>query len=141
MAIYITDTLRLDEAALSEQFTHASGPGGQHVNKVATAVQLRLDVARSGLPEDVKSRLYKLAGRRMTDAGELLLDARRSRSREKNREDALERLKTLILRAAEPPTPRRETRPTRASQRRRVDEKRQRGNLKRLRQERPGDEQ
>ncbi len=141
MAIYITDTLRLDEAALSEQFTHASGPGGQHVNKVATAVQLRLDVARSGLPDDVKSRLYKLAGRRMTDAGELLLDARRSRSREKNREDALERLKTLILRAAEPPTPRRETRPTRASQRRRVDDKRQRGNLKRLRQERPGDEQ
>lgn len=141
MAIYITDTLRLDEAALSEQFTHASGPGGQHVNKVATAVQLRLDVARSGLPEDVKSRLYKLAGRRMTDAGELLLDARRSRSREKNREDALERLKKLILRAAEPPTPRRETKPTRASQRRRVDEKRQRGTLKRLRQERPGDEQ
>ena len=140
MTIYLTDMLFLDEGALSEQFTHASGPGGQHVNKVATAVQLRLDVARSGLPEDVKSRLYRLAGKRLTDAGELLIDARRFRSREKNREDALERLKALILRAAEPPRPRKQTKPTRASQRRRMDDKRQRGNLKRLRQQDPRDE-
>jgi ribosome-associated protein len=140
MAIYLTDTLSLDEGALSEQFTHASGPGGQHVNKVATAVQLRLDLARSGLPEDVKSRLYKVAGRRMTDAGELLIEARRFRSREKNREDALERLKALILRAAEPPKPRTKTKPSRASKRRRMEDKRQRGSLKRLRQQDPRDE-
>jgi ribosome-associated protein len=109
--IEITPNIQIDESELTEDFVHASGPGGQNVNKVATAVQLRFDAAGSpSLPPDVKDRLNTLAGSRMTKEGVLIIDARRFRTREKNREDALNRLVDLIRRAAVPPRPRRPTR-------------------------------
>jgi len=133
--IPITQTISIDEREIQERFVLASGPGGQNVNKVATAVQLRFDVAGSpSLPEDVRARLIRLAGRRMTDEGVLIIDARRFRTQERNRQDARDRLFTLIRRAAEPPKPRKKTRPTLASRVRRLDSKRQRGETKRRRQ-------
>ena len=109
----------------------SSGPGGQNVNKVATAVQLRFDVARSpNLPEPVRQRLKRLAGRRLTGDGVLIIDARRFRTRERNRHDALERLIALVQKAAIAPRPRKATRPTAASKRRRLEGKLQRGALK-----------
>jgi ribosome-associated protein len=132
--ISITQTISIDEREIQERFVLASGPGGQNVNKVATAVQLRFDVAGSpSLPEEVRTRLTRLAGRRMTDEGVLLIDARRFRTQERNRQDARERLFTLIRRAAEPPKPRKKTRPTLASRARRLESKRQRGETKRRR--------
>ena len=132
--IRITNNISLDEDEIEEQFIRSSGPGGQKVNKVATAVQLRFDVTRSpNLPDPVRERLKRLAGRRLTSDGVLVIDARRYRTRERNRRDALERLVILVRRAAIAPTPRKATRPTAASRRRRTEEKQRRGALKRSR--------
>ncbi len=132
--LQITPTIALDEAEIALRFVRASGPGGQNVNKVATAVQLRFDVRHSqSLPAEVRERLLRLARNRINRAGVLVIDARRFRTQERNRQDALERLAALIRRAAERPRPRRKTRPSRASQRQRVAEKRRRGEKKRLR--------
>ena len=132
--IRITRTIAIDESEIKERFVRARGPGGQNINKVATAVQLRFDAARSPcLGDDVRERLVRLAGRRMTDAGLLIIEARRFRTRQRNRQDAMERLIRLVRRAAERPKPRRKTKPTFASKRRRLESKRQRGRTKHLR--------
>lgn len=135
--IQLTDRIAVPDSALSMSFVRSSGPGGQNVNKVATAVQLRLDLDRAGLPADVRSRLERLAGRRLTQDGEILIEAQRYRTQERNREDALARLAALLLRAETPPTPRVATRPTRAARKRRTDSKVRHGAKKRLRSQRP----
>ncbi len=130
--IRVTNDIALGEDEIVEQFIRSSGPGGQNVNKVATAVQLRFDVGRSpNLPDAVRERLMRLAGRRLTGDGVLIIDARRHRTREQNRRDALDRLVTLVRKAAIAPTPRKATRPTAASRRRRLEGKQRRGILKR----------
>jgi ribosome-associated protein len=135
--IRVTDTIAIDEAELVEQFVRASGPGGQNVNKVSSAVQLRFDVRGSpSLPNDVAIRLMKLAGSRLTNDGVIVIMAQRFRAQERNREDARERLFELIREAAVRPTPRVKTRPTRASKERRVDAKKRRSTVKTLRQSR-----
>jgi ribosome-associated protein len=132
--IRITDTIAIGEDELSERFVRAAGPGGQNVNKVATAVQLRFDVRRSpNLPDEVRTRLVRLAGRRLTRDGVLVIIAQRFRTQERNREDATERLVSLIRQAAVRPTPRRPTRPTKASRERRLTAKKRRAGVKSLR--------
>jgi ribosome-associated protein len=136
--IAITDSIALDEDELTESFIRASGPGGQNVNKVASAVQLRFDVRRSpSLPAAVRERAERLAGARLSQDGVLVITAQRFRSQERNREDALDRLVALLRRAATPPRPRRPTRPSAASRERRLSEKAHRAVLKRRRTEIP----
>ncbi len=123
--IHITPTITIDESEIQENFVRASGPGGQNVNKVATTVQLRFDVANSrSLPEEVRKRLISLAGNRITEDGILIIDARRFRTQGRNREDATDRLVELIRNAAQRPIIRRRTRPTLASKIRRLESKR-----------------
>ena len=138
----ITTRLAIDEGELEETFVRSSGPGGQNVNKVASAVQLRFDALHSpSLPSDVRQRLSKLAGSRITADGVLVIVARRFRTQERNRRDARERLAALILKAASPPKPRKATRPSADSKRRRLESKRRRSQQKKLRRdERSGDE-
>ncbi len=130
----VTARIRIPARELKEAFVLAPGPGGQKVNKVATAVQLRFDIARSpSLPEAVRERLLRLAGNRMNRSGEIVIEAHRHRTRERNRRDAVERLAALIRQAAEKPRIRIPTRPGPAARRRRLQEKRRRADLKRLR--------
>jgi ribosome-associated protein len=136
--IRITDTIELDERELSESFIRASGPGGQNVNKVSSAVQLRFDVWRSpSLDGGTKRRLAALAGSRLTKDGELVITAERFRERERNRADALARLVELIQRAAVVPKRRRKTRPTKAAKERRLASKAARSRLKQTRRGTP----
>jgi ribosome-associated protein len=133
--IQVTPDIQIHENEMTFDFIRASGPGGQNVNKVSTAVQLRFNARQSGgLAPDVYYRLKKLAGKRLTEDGVLIIQARRFRSQEKNRQDALDRLVALIREAAQKPKPRKKTRPTRASKERKLAAKQLRGRLKKTRQ-------
>jgi ribosome-associated protein len=136
--IRITHSISIRERELEEHFIRASGPGGQNVNKLASAVQLRFDVRRSpSLPDDVRARLERLAGRRLTREGVLVINAQRHRTQERNREDARDRLVDLIQRAAVAPVPRRATKPTAGARERRLESKKRRAAIKGLRQRKP----
>ena len=130
----VTPRISIDESELDERFIHASGPGGQNVNKVATAVQLRFDVHRSpSLPDDVRARLVTLAGRRLTKDGVLVIDGRQFRTQERNRDDVRERLFDLIRQATIVPAKRYKTRPPLSSKRKRLEGKTKRGAIKKAR--------
>jgi ribosome-associated protein len=132
--IEVTKDISIDEGEVELDFVRASGPGGQNVNKVSSSVQLRFDVKNSpSLPEEVRERLFHIAGNRMSGEGVLVIEARQFRTQEQNRKDALDRLAALIRRAAEKPRPRKRTRPTLASKQRRLETKRRKGEIKRLR--------
>ena len=131
--IQITPAFSIDERELQLDFVRASGPGGQNVNKVATAVQLRFDVTHSSLPEEAKTRLMQLAGKRMSSEGVLLIEAKRFRTQEQNREDALQRFTELVQKALIPPKPRRQTKPTALSKTKRLKAKKIKADTKRLR--------
>ena len=139
MSIRITPSLSIDENLLSETFTHASGPGGQNVNKVASAVILHFDARRAALPFDIHARLEALAGSRLTKDGAIVIRASQYRDQQRNREDARERLVDLIRRAAAVPKKRRATKPTRASKEKRLENKKVHARLKKLRSKRFGD--
>jgi ribosome-associated protein len=136
----VTPTLTIPDEAIDERFVRASGPGGQNVNKVATAVQLRFDPARAGLSDDVRDRLRAHAGSRVTDEGVLVIDARSHRTQSQNRDEARERLADLIRRALVRPKRRHKTKPSRAAQQRRVEVKKRRGETKHARRRYMGDE-
>jgi ribosome-associated protein len=131
--ICITDSIVIEERELDERFVRASGPGGQNVNKVSTAVELRFDVHASSLPHDMKARLVTLAGSRMTGDGVLLIDSREHRTQGQNREAARARLVALLQHAAKRPKTRRPTKPKRAAKEKRLESKRQRSEVKSLR--------
>jgi len=136
--IRITDRISIEEGELEESFIRASGPGGQNVNKLSSAVQLRFDVRHSpSLADDVRTRLERLAGKRLTREGVLVITAQRHRTQERNRQDARDRLIELIRQAAMPPVPRRPTRPTKASRERRIQTKKRRAAIKGLRRQKP----
>lgn len=132
--IWVTGSLTLDPSEIEESFVRSTGPGGQHVNTTSTAVQLRFDVRHSpSLTDDVRHRLERLAGRRLTRDGVIVLVAQGQRSQKRNREEALDRLVALVREAARPPTPRKKTRVSKAAKRRRVDDKKHHGAIKSLR--------
>ena len=138
--IQITEDIAISESDIQIKFVRSTGPGGQNVNKVSTAAQLRFDVKNAALPDEVRHRLMSLAGKKMTDQGELLITASRFRTQERNRQDAFDRLSALIRQSAVPPKIRKPTLPTRASNERRLRSKRHRGKIKQLRQPDPFDE-
>jgi ribosome-associated protein len=136
--IHVTAHITIDEREIEESFVRASGPGGQNVNKLSTAVQLRFDVRHSAsLPHDVRARLERLAGSRLTNDGVLVIIAQRHRTQARNRDDALERLVGMIRQAAIAPLKRRPTKPTRASRERRIEGKKRRAGIKHMRRAKP----
>lgn len=130
----ITPSLKISENELHFDYIRASGPGGQNVNKVATAVQLRFDVRASSLPADAKQRLLQIAGKRITSEGILLIEAKQFRTQEQNREDATQRFVALVRRASIKPKPRKKTKPTKTSKEKRLQSKKRRGEVKKSRQ-------
>ena len=137
--IQITPALQIDESELQFDYIRASGPGGQNVNKVATAVQLRFDINASLLPDSVKHKLIKLAGNKVTNEGVLILEAKRFRTQEQNREDAIRRFVELVHKSTIKPKSRIRTKPTKSSREKRIKEKKQRGEIKKTRQNRSFD--
>jgi ribosome-associated protein len=132
--IFVAKNISLDESELQLRFVRSSGPGGQNVNKVSTAVQLRFDVGNSpSLPGDVRTRLIRIAGRRITQEGILIIEARQFRTQERNRDDAVQRLVELVRQATQKPKPRKKTKPSRASKEKRIEGKKQRGKVKQMR--------